>query len=196
MKQYLFTVALLLLLLIAASGVHASIHEIRFINHGYTLDKKYLPQLLTFTRKHNISLETLQNWIMAESSGNERAYNKYSHDYGLCQLHNVKYLVRKYWYMSGHAKPFNVYDGEHNLFIALAYLSDLIDSFGVRYGFMAYNIGYGRISKGDILQCGIDYVNRILPEESEIKYYLIIWNPHIIMRFREQELYDKRGIRV
>lgn len=133
---------------------------------------------------------------MAESSGNERAYNKYSHDYGLCQLHNVKYLVRKYWHTSGHTKPFNVYDGEHNLFIALAYLSDLIDSFGVRYGFMAYNIGSGRILRGDILQCGIDYVNRILPEESETKYYLIIWNPHIIMRFREQELYDKRGIRV
>ena len=102
MKRYLFTICLSLLLLIAAE-VHPSIKDIEFINREYALDSKYLPQLIEFSLAHNIRIETLQNWIMAESSGRERAYNRKSRDYGLCQLHDIDYLVDKYWTGGNHA---------------------------------------------------------------------------------------------
>lgn len=191
MKRYIFFVCLLFLTLITA---YPSIKDIEFINREYILDSKYLPQLIKFSLEHNIRMETLHNWIMAESSGRERAYNRKSGDKGLCQLHDVKYLVRKYWTLTGpFTGPFNVYDGEHNLFIALAYLGDLIDTFGIYHGFMAYNIGRGRIARGEILNCGIKYVSSILPGETQpvtIRYPLIY--RYSILTFQEQVLFDRR----
>ena len=196
MKRYLFTICLSLLLLIAAE-VHPSIKDIEFINREYALGSKYLPQLIEFSLAHNIRIETLQNWIMAESSGREKAYNRKSKDYGLCQLHDVEYLKNKYWYPIEHKEPFNVYDGTHNLFVGLAYLSDLITTFGTHYGFMAYNIGRGRISRGEILQCGLDYVEKILPEEIIPEQVIFIGdNSRLLITFGYQELYDKRGLTV
>lgn len=161
MKRYLFTVFLFLLLLIAAYN-HASIHDVEFISREYILDSRYLPQLIDFSLKHDIRIETLQNWILAESSGREKAYNRKSHDYGLCQLHGIDYLVKKYWT----GGKFNVWNGEHNLFIALAYLSDMINEFGTYNGFIAYNIGRSRVIRGEVLECGVAYVSRILPGEN------------------------------
>lgn len=192
MRQYLFTVCLFLLLLICAAGVYPSVHDIHFLNTGYKLHKKYIPQLIEFSQKHDIRIETLQNWIMAESSGREKAYNKKSRDYGLCQLHDVDYLVGKHWT----GGKFDKYNGEHNLFIGLAYLSDLIKDFGIYHGFMAYNIGRSRVARGEILQDGIEYVNRIFPEQME-KGSVVYFgdNGRMVLTFREQELYDKRGLR-
>lgn len=176
MRKYIFTVSMLLLLLICAMGVHANIADLHFLNTGYRLHKKYIPQLIAFSQKHDIRIQTLQNWIMAESSGRERAYNKKSLDYGLCQLHDVDYLIDKYWT----GGKFDKYNGEHNLFIGLAYLSDLIDKHGIYYGFMAYNIGPGRVSRGKILKVGIKYVNSILPGEKEIPEKLPFCHDYIV----------------
>jgi len=191
MKRYIFFVCLLFLTLIAA---YPSIKDIEFINREYILDSKYLPQLIKFSLEHNIRMETLHNWIMAESSGRERAYNRKSGDKGLCQLHDIKYLKNKYWHMSG---LFNVYNGEHNLFVALAYLGDLIDTFGIYHGFMAYNIGRGRIARGEILNCGIKYVNFILPEEKQLSSITcqLIYR-HSVLTFQEQVLFDDRRQRI
>jgi len=192
MKKYLFTLSLLL---ICAAGIHANIKDLHFLNTGYTLHKKYIPQLIDFSLKHNIHIENLQNWIMAESSGREKAYNRKSRDYGLCQLHDVDYLVNKYWDpdLTG---AFDIWNGEHNLFIGLAYLSDLIKEFGVYKGFIAYNTGQTRVRAGKILQVGIKYVSSILPgekKESE-KLPFIADNFKLVLIFKEQELYDKRGL--
>ena len=188
MKKYLFTVFLFLLLLIAYYN-HATIQDVEFINRGYVLDSRYLPQLIEFSRSHDIRIETLQNWIMAESSGREKAYNRRSGDKGLCQLHDVEYLKNKYWHGQ---KKFSVWNGKDNLFIALAYLSDLIADHGVYYGFMAYNIGKSRIVNGNILNCGIEYVKRILPEvKAEDKNYITLDFKYVLI-FREQILFDDR----
>ena len=194
MKRYLFTICLSLLLLIAAE-VHPSIKDIEFINRGYALDSKYLPQLIDFSVTHNIRIETLQNWIMAESSGREKAYNRKSKDYGLCQLHDVDYLVKKYWRCK---EIFDIWNGEHNLFIALAYLSDLIQEFGTYKGFIAYNTGQTRVRAGRILKVGIEYAEKILPGEKEgpAKLPFIADNFKLVLVFRQQELYDKRGLTV
>lgn len=187
MKQYLFIVILLLITLIAA---YPNIQDIEFINREYALDSKYLPQLIDFSLKHDIRIETLHNWIMAESSGREKSYNRKSKDYGLCQLHNVKYLKNKYWNGS---EKFNIWNGNHNLFIALAYLSDLITDHGVYYGFMAYNIGPGRVSRGNILNVGIEYVRRILPEsKTDNAICYITFDLKYILIFNEQILFDDR----
>lgn len=193
MKKYLFTVFLFLLLLIAAYN-HATIQDITFINREYALDSKYLPQLIDFSVTHNIRIETLQNWIMAESSGREKAYNRKSKDYGLCQLHDIDYLVDKYW-TGGN---FDIWNGEHNLFIALAYLSDLIQEFGTYKGFIAYNTGQTRVRAGKILQVGIEYAEKILTGEKEgpAKLPFIADNFKLVLVFRQQELYDKRGLTV
>ena len=198
MKSYLFTVCLFLLLLICAY-VHPTIQDLQFINREYNLKNKYLPQLIDFSVTHNIRIETLQNWIMAESSGREKAYNRKSKDYGLCQLHDVDYLVGKYWGPTGPLTgPFNVWDGEHNLFIALAYLSDLIQEFGTYKGFIAYNTGQTRVRAGRILKVGIEYAEKILPGEKEgpAKLPFIADNFKLVLVFRQQELYDKRGLTV
>ena len=191
MKRYLFTVFLFLLLLIAAYN-HASIQDVEFISREYILDSRYLPQLIDFSLKHDIRIETLQNWIMTESSGREKAYNKVSHDYGLCQLHDLKHLEKKYWISYCRNQQFDKWNGEHNLFIGLAYLSDLITDLGTYYGFMAYNIGRSRVVNGNILDCGIEYVKRILPEgKSEKASYITLDLKHILA-FREQILFDDR----
>ena len=194
MKKYLFTVCLLFLLLICAAGVHANIADLHFLNTGYKLHKKYIPQLIQFSQKHDIRIETLQNWIMAESSGWERAYNRKSRDYGLCQLHDIDYLVGKYWT----GGKFNIWDGEHNLFVGLAYLSDLIQEFGAYKGFIAYNTGQTRVRAGKILNVGIEYAEKILTEEKEQseKLPFIADNFKLVLVFRQQELYDKRGLTV
>lgn len=190
MKRYLFIVILLLLMLCHAYLAFPSVKDIEFINREYALDSKYLPQLIGFSLEHDIRIESLHNWIMAESSGRERAYNKKSRDYGLCQLHDVDYLVNKYWHGQ---EPFDIWNGEHNLFVALAYLSDLIDRRGVYYGFMAYNIGPGRVSRGQILNCGIEYVAKILPEEiTPITIDFIGDNSRLIITFTYKELFDDR----
>ncbi len=189
MKQYLFIILLSLITLVAA---YPSIDDITFINREYVLDSKYLPQLIAFSRQYDIRIETLQNWIMAESSGREKAYNRRSKDYGLCQLHNVKYLVRKYWTLTG---PFNVWNGEHNLFVGLAYLGDLISELGTYYGFMAYNIGSQRIKDGRILDCGRKYVSRILPGEKGAPVrQLTVTSTYnkSLLTFKEQILFDDR----
>lgn len=191
MKRYLFTISLLLLLLIAAA-VHPSIKDIEFINREYALDSKYLSQLIDFSLKHDIRIETLHNWIMAESSGRERAYNRKSKDYGFCQLHDVEYLVKKYWSCK---EIFDKWNGEHNLFIGLAYLSDLINELGTEKGFMAYNIGRSRILRGEVLECGVAYVAKILPEEPPEVYivpFKVVTDCDLRLVFWQQELYDKR----
>ena len=190
MKQYLFIVILLLITLVAA---YPTIEDITFINRQYSLDSKYLPQLIDFSLEYDIRIETLHSWIMAESSGREKAYNRRSKDYGLCQLHNVKYLVNKYWQPLSKTEKFDIWNGEHNLFVALAYLSDLIDRHGVRLGFMAYNIGTGRILRGDILECGKAYVAKILPENvAPVRQFSLINRTVFILTFQEQILFDKR----
>ena len=192
MKKQSVVICALLCLITAAA--YSNINDLKFINSGYSLDSKYLTQLIEFSLLHDISIETLQNWVMAESSGRERAYNRRSKDYGLCQLHDIDYLVGKYWT----GREFNVWNGEHNLFIGLAYLSDLINEFGVYKGFIAYNTGQIRVRTGKILKVGIEYVNRILPiqADAECKLTFIADNFRLVLIFQEQELYDKRGLRV
>lgn len=183
----------IIFLMFLSFPLFASIQDIEFINREYILDSKYLLQLIDFSLKYDIRIETMQNWIMAESSGNEKAFNRKSGDKGLCQLHDVDYLVGKYWQQPSNTRQFNVWNGEHNLFVTLAYLSDLIDRHGVRLGFMAYNIGPGRVSRGQILNCGIEYVAKILPEEiTPITLDFIGDNSRLIITFTYQELYDDR----
>ena len=195
MKSYLFSLFLLFLLLILTFYASADLKEIRFLSREYILDSKYIPQLIDFSRREDIPLKVLQNWILTESSGDEKAFNRKSKDYGLCQLHDVSFLKEKYWKRS---EPFDIWNGEHNLFIALSYLSDLIKTFNKKDAFLAYNIGRGRVSRGMVLKCGIDYVGKVWGdfktplEESKLtstsfKYPL---------SFQEQVLFDDRRQRI
>ena len=194
MRKYFFTLFLLFLLLIAAMGVHASVQDLAFINSGYTLKHADLNQLIAFSLKYDVRIEHLQNWIMGESSDNPHAVNPVTHDRGYCQHGHWNYHVKKYG-KSG--KKYSVWNASDNLEIALAILGDNIETYGIYHGFMAYNIGRSRVARGEILQDGIDYVNRIFPEQMEKSSVVYFGdNGRMVLTFREQELYDKRGLRV
>ena len=194
MRKYFFTLFLLFLLLIAAMGVHASVQDLAFINSGYTLKHADLNQLIAFSLKYDVRIEHLQKWIMSESSDNPRAVNPVTYDRGYCQHGHWNYHVKKY---GKPGKKYSVWNPSDNLEIALAILGDNIADFGVYHGFMAYNIGRSRVARGEILQDGIEYVNRILPEQVEKSSVVYFGdNGRMVLTFREQELYDKRGLRV
>lgn len=131
---------------------------INFNLYSYDHIKKYDNQLITFSEKHNIKINNLYSWIMVESSGRSTAYNLRSDDKGLVQLNDVDYLVSKYWDKD---EEFDVWNGDHNLYIGLRYLDDLIEEFGIYFGFVAYNIGPTRVRNGRILKVGIEYANKI-----------------------------------
>lgn len=191
MRRYTFILSLLFFFLTLSFYLPASIKEVNFISREYVLSEKYLPQLIEFSRKEGISLKILQNWILAESSGRERAFNRKSLDYGLCQLHDVDYLVEKYWTSE---EPFNIWNGEDNLYIGLAYLSDLIKTFGKKDAFLAYNIGRGRVSRGEKLKSGIEYLRKIWGEflVTEKENRITFSVPESFLTLKEQLLFDDR----
>ena len=194
MKSYIFTLSLLLLLLIAAMGAHASVQDLAFINSGYILKHADLNQLIAFSLKYDVRIEHLQNWIMGESSDNPHAVNPVTHDRGYCQHGHWNYHVRKY---GKKGKKYSIWNPSDNLEIALAILGDNIETYGIYHGFIAYNIGRSRVARGEILQDGIEYVNRIFPEQTEKSSVVYFGdNGRMVLTFREQELYDKRGLRV
>jgi len=151
---------LILLLLLVPLNVYTA-EKFYFKNAKLDNYSNYSAQLINFSRTYKVDISILELWIFLESSGNERAYNRYSKDKGLVQLHDVEYLVSKYWDKS---EDFNVWNGEHNLYIGLKYLGDLIEEFGTYFGFMAYNIGPTRVRAGRILKVGINYSNRLFED--------------------------------
>lgn len=162
-KIYTFIVCLMFIF--CTFSFSHELDEIRFINSAeFKLPYRYASQLFTFSLEQGVSVYHLQKWVLNESTGNERAFNTVTRDYGLCQLHDVMYLKNKYW---DKETTFNVWNGEHNLEIALAYLKDLIQEFGIHHGFMAYNIGPTRIRKGKILEIGKIYVGKIFNQDQQ-----------------------------
>lgn len=131
---------------------------INFNIQAYDNIKKYDYLLISFCEKHDIKIYNLYSWIMIESSGKSSAYNSKSKDKGLVQLNDVDYLVSKYW---DKEEDFDVWNGDHNLYVGLKYLDDLIEEFGTYFGFVAYNIGPTRVRNGKILKVGIEYANKI-----------------------------------
>ena len=172
------------------------IKNIQFIFSGdRVIPFKYLPQLFPFSLEHQVELVYFQNWILTESGGNPRAYNRYTRDKGFCQLHDIEYLVNMYWDES--LGPFDVWNGSHNLKVALGYLSDLINEFGIEKGFMAYNIGPNRIRQGRILKVGKRYVEKIFGETYELKkenpsFIFCEFPPFVLSFLNDEMLFDDR----
>lgn len=172
-------------------GIHKEkIEELQYLYNNYYL-VSYWDQILYIKESTPLSVQEITNWIYTESNFNPYAFNRRTNDKGLVQLHDVDYLVNKYWDKD---YSFNIWDGRHNLYVGGSYLIDLISEFGKEHGIIAYNTGPTRVRRGKILKFGIEYCNKIVIPDivAEVNIIFIGDNSSCTLVFTSSPIYDKR----